>query len=82
MVLQVHDSLLNCIHKDEASWILGKLRWLQTERKLFDVEVKVDVAKCYPTWRNKEDIAVDEIPLTQEELNKMNAYDIWAETLF
>lgn len=82
MILQVHDSLLNCVHKDEEEFILGKLRWLQTERKLFDVEVKVDVAKCHPTWRNKNDVEVAEIPLTQEELDRMNAYDIWAETLF
>ena len=82
MILQVHDSLLNCIHVDEEEWILGKLRWLQTERNLFDVEVKVDVAKCQPTWRNKDDVKIAEIPLTQEELNKMNAYDMWAETLF
>lgn len=82
MILQVHDSLLNCIHKDEEDFILGKLRWLQTERDLFDVEVKVDVAKCHPTWKDKENVKVDEIPLTQEELDKMNAYDIWAETLF
>lgn len=82
MILQVHDSLLNCIHKDEESWILGKLRWLQTERKLFDVEVTVDVAKCSPTWREKNDVEVETTPLTQEELDKMNAYDIWAEPLF
>lgn len=82
MILQVHDSLLNCVHRDEEEFILGKLRWLQTDRDLFDVEVKVDVAKCHPTWKDKEDVVVDEIPLTQEELDAMNAYDIWAEPLF
>lgn len=82
MILQVHDSLLQCVHKDEESFILGKLRWLQTDRDLFSVIVTVDVDKCYPTWRNKVSADIEEVPLTQDELDRMNAYNIWAEPLF
>lgn len=78
MVLQVHDSLLNCVHEDEQE-ILGYLRWLQTERKLFRVPVTVDVARCTPTWRDKEDIEIDEIRPPEEMLRKMEEYDMWDE---
>ena len=69
MILQVHDSLLNCIHKNEV-FLLGYLRWLQTERKLFRVPVTVDVARCYPTWRNKEDVKVEAIQPPEDQMEK------------
>ena len=53
MILQVHDSLLQQVVHEEESFILGYLRWLQTERKLFRVPT-VDVAKC-TNRRNKEE---------------------------
>lgn len=78
MALQVHDSLLNVVADDEED-VLGYLSWLQTERDLFRVQVTVDVAKCVPTWRNKEDIDIPAERPPQDMLDKMNAYDIWAE---
>lgn len=78
MALQVHDSLLNVVHKDEE-YILGYLRWLQTERELFRVHVTVDVAKCVPTWRNKADIDVEAVEPPAEMMEKMRNYDIWGE---
>lgn len=78
MVLQVHDSLLQAIKKGEEE-LLGYLKWLQTERELFRVTVNVDVAICEPTWRAKSDVDVEEVRPPQEMLDKMNAYDIWAE---
>ena len=78
MILQVHDSLLNAIHDDEQE-LIGYLRWLQTERELFRVEVTVDVAKCTPTWREKADIDVEAIKPPEEMLQKMRDYDIWSE---
>lgn len=81
MILQVHDSLLNHVANDEEH-ILGKLRWLQTERELFRVPVSVDVCRCYPAWRNKEEIKVDMVEPTAEEFEKLNNYNIWAEGLF
>ena len=79
MSLQVHDSLLQNVHKDEEPFILGYLRWLQTERNLFRVNITVDVAKCYPTWRDKEDIDVPAVKPPEEQLEKMRNYDIWSE---
>lgn len=78
MALQVHDSLLNVVHKDEE-YILGYLRWLQTERELFRVTVTVDVARCVPTWRNKTDIDIEAVRPPDEMMEKMQNYDIWAE---
>lgn len=78
MILQVHDSLLNAIHDDEQE-LIGYLRWLQTERELFRVEVTVDVAKCTPTWREKADIEVEATKPPEEMLQKMRDYDIWSE---
>ena len=78
MILQVHDSLLNAIHDDEQE-LIGYLRWLQTERELFRVTVTVDVAKCTPTWREKEDIDVDAVQPPEEMLQKMRDFDIWSE---
>ena len=79
MILQVHDSLLQQVYDEEAGELLGYLRWLQTERDLFRVTVTVDVAKCYPTWRQKEDVDVAAIKPPEELLDKMVAYDIWNE---
>lgn len=79
MVLQVHDSLEQYVHKDEEEYILGWLRWLQTERDLFRVPVTVDVAICKPTWKDKKDIDVEAVQPPQEMLDKMNEYDIWNE---
>lgn len=76
--IQVHDSLLNVIADDETE-LLGYLRWLQTERELFRIPVTVDVAKCTPTWRNKEDIDVPAVQPPEEMLQKMREYDIWNE---
>lgn len=78
MALQVHDSLLNVVHNDEEE-VLGYLRWLQTERELFRVQVTVDVAKCTPTWRNKSDIDIPAVEPPAEMLEKMREYDIWYE---
>jgi len=77
MELQVHDSLLNQVWNEEASFILGYLKWLQTERKLFRVTVQVDVAQCDGNWRSKHDIDVAVVEPPAELLEKMNAYDIW-----
>lgn len=80
MILQVHDSLLQMVWEPEIEQgILGYLRWLQTERKLFRVTVQVDVAKCAPTWRDKEDVDVEAIKPPDEMLEKMEAYNIWEE---
>jgi DNA polymerase-1 len=79
MILQVHDSLLQQVYNEEADEIIPYLRWLQTERDLFRVTVTVDVAKCYPTWRQKEDVDVAAIKPPEELLDKMVAYDIWNE---
>ena len=81
MILQVHDSLLQKIHETEKH-IIGKLRYLQTERDLFRVPVLVDVAECYPTWKDKKDIEVEATPLTAEEQARMDAFDIWSAGLF
>lgn len=80
MILQVHDSLLQMNH-DSEKHLLGKLRWLQTERELFRVPVQVDVAECSPTWRDKKDIDVELVEPSAEEFAAMEAYDIWAEGL-
>ncbi len=79
MSLQVHDSLLQQVWHEEESYILGWLRWLQTERKLFRVTVQVDVAKCSPTWRDKVDVDVPAVKPPQDMLDKMEQYDIWNE---
>ena len=76
--IQVHDSLLNVVADDELE-LLGYLRWLQTERELFRVPVTVDVAKCTPTWRDKEDISVETTEPPAEQLKAMQEYDIWNE---
>lgn len=81
MILQVHDSLLQQVH-DGEEYILGWLRWLQTDRYLFRVTVTVDVAKCVPTWRNKEDVDVEAIEPPAELMERMAEYDIWSEGLF
>lgn len=78
MSIQVHDSVLNVIADDELE-LLGYLRWIQKEKDLFRVPVSVDVAKCVPTWRDKEDIDVPVVKPPQEMLDKMNNYDIWNE---
>ena len=80
-ILQVHDSLLQCIHEDEQQ-LLGYLRWLQTERQLFRVDITVDVAVCHPTWKDKQDIEVDTRQPPDAELMKMLNYNIWEEGLF
>lgn len=79
MVLQVHDSLLQCVAKEEEDFILGWLCWLQEERELFRVPVTVDVARCTPTWRDKEDIDIPAVKPPEDMLEKMNNYDIWKE---
>lgn len=76
--IQVHDSLLNVVADDELE-LLSYLRWLQTERELFRVPVTVDVAKCTPTWRDKEDINVDATEPPADQLQAMHDYDIWNE---
>lgn len=76
--IQVHDSLLNVVADDEQE-LLGYLRWLQTERELFRVPVTVDVAKCTPTWRDKEDIDVETVQPPEDQLLAMKSYDIWNE---
>lgn len=78
MVLQVHDSLLYTIHFDEE-YILGYLRYLQTEREMFRAPILVDVMKCAPSWRNKEDYDVAEVVPPKEMMDNLNAYDIWKE---
>lgn len=78
IILQVHDSLLNCVADDEQE-VIGWLRWLQTERDLFRVQVSVDVAKCTPTWRDKSDINVEAVKPPEEMLERMRNYDIWDE---
>lgn len=78
IILQVHDSLLNCVADDEQE-VIGWLRWLQTERDLFRVQVTVDVAKCTPTWRDKEDVDIEAVKPPEEMLERMRAYDIWNE---
>lgn len=78
MILQVHDSLLNCIADDEQE-VIGWLRWLQTERDLFRVQVTVDVAKCTPTWKEKQDIDVPATRPPEEMLERMRNYNIWEE---
>ena len=78
MILQVHDSLLNCVADDEEE-VLGWLRWLQTERDLFRVTVTVDVAKCTPTWRDKSDIDIEAVRPPEEMLERMRNYNIWEE---
>lgn len=82
MILQVHDSLLQCVHTQEEDFILGYLKWLQTERDLFRVDVTVDVARCVPTWRDKEDINITAVKPPEAQLEKMYAYNIWEEGLF
>ena len=82
IVLQIHDSLNGLIKDEEAEELLPYWRWLQTDRYLFRVPVTVDVAICKPTWKDKTDIDVPEKKPPQEMLDKMNAYDIWAEGLF
>jgi len=79
MILQVHDSLLQMVSNDEIDELLPYLRWLQTERDLFRVTVTVDIAKCYPTWKEKQDIEVAAIKPPEEMLSKAQAYDIWNE---
>lgn len=79
MILQVHDSLLNQVADDEADTLLGYLRWLQTERELFRVQVTVDVAKCTPTWREKQDIDVEAVQPPEDQLERMRNYNIWEE---
>jgi DNA polymerase I-like protein with 3'-5' exonuclease and polymerase domains len=80
MILQVHDSLLQQVWEPEIQeGILGYLRWLQTERKLFRVTVQVDVGICVPTWRDKKDIEVPCIEPPADQLEKMNNYDIWMD---
>lgn len=81
ILLQVHDSLLNAVHDDERDFILGYLRWLQTDYDTFRVPVSVDVAECYPTWREKVDIDVDAVKPPQEQLDKAEAYNLWEEGL-
>lgn len=81
MSLQVHDSLLQNVHDDEAEYILGYLKWLQTERELFRVNVNVDVALCHPSWKDKVDIDVEGIKPPEEQLEKMRNYNIWEEGL-
>lgn len=82
IVLQIHDSLNGLIKDEEAEELLPYWCWLQTDRYLFRVPVTVDVAICKPTWKDKTDIDVPEKKPPQEMLDKMNAYDIWAEGLF
>lgn len=79
-ILQVHDSLLQCIHDDEPE-LLGYLRWLQTDRDMFRVPVTVDVALCHPTWKDKEDIEVGTIEPPAAQLEAMRNYNIWEEGL-
>lgn len=81
ILLQVHDALLNAVHDEEREYILGWLRWLQTDYSTFRVPVSVDVAECYPTWREKVDIEVDVVEPPQELLDKTDAYNIWEEGL-
>ena len=80
MILQVHDSLLQMVHESEEH-LLGKLRFLQTERDLFRVPVLVDVDRCSPTWRDKKSASVPEVEPTPEEMAALAAYNIWAEGL-
>ena len=77
MILQVHDSLLQQVCDDDDPILLSYLRWLQTERELFRVTVTVDVAKCTPTWREKNDIDVPAIRPPEHMLEAMRNYDIW-----
>lgn len=77
MILQIHDGLLNMVADDEADYIVGYLRWLQTERELFRVPITVDVSRCYPTWRNKQELDIPAVRPPEYQLEKMNNYDIW-----
>lgn len=80
MILQVHDSLLQCIHEDEEE-LLGYLRWLQTDHDTFRVPVTVDVALCHPTWKDKQDIEIEATEPPTNLMNAMQAYNIWEEGL-
>lgn len=82
MLLQVHDSLLYMIADDEAGELLGKIKWLQTERDLFRVTVPVDIDKCSPTWRDKKKANIEAIKPSDEELERMRNYDVWSEGVF
>lgn len=81
MILQVHDSLLDMIHKDEESYLPSYLKWLQTERELFRLPVLVDAARCHPTWKDKEDVDVPSVQPPIEQLEAMDNYDMWSEGL-
>ena len=81
MILQVHDSLLYIIHKDEEAFILPYLRWLQIERELFRVPVLVDVSRCANTWRVKEELDIPAIEPPKDMLDKMDEYDLWSDYL-
>lgn len=82
MSLQVHDSLLQTVYKEELDkHILEYLKWLQTERDLFRVPVKIDVSKCSPTWRDKVELDIKELKPPDEMLTKAENYNIWEEGL-
>ena len=81
MTLQVHDSLLQCVANDEVDFILGYLKWLQTERELFRVPITVDVDRCHPTWRTKEKTKTEAVEPPADQLERMRVYDIWSEGL-
>lgn len=81
MILQVHDSLLDMVHKDEESFLPGYLCWLQTEFDLFRLPVLVDAACCKPTWKDKKDVDIDSVRPPEDQLEIMRNYDIWSETL-
>jgi len=76
MILQVHDSLLYIIKQSEE-YILGWLRWIQTERDLFRIHVTVDVAICSPSWRTKEDVDVAAVEPPADLMQKARDYNMW-----
>lgn len=81
MVLQVHDSLDGYVKDTEEAELIPYWKWIQTERKLFRIPVVAESEKCIGSWRTKEECNWPAVEPPKEMLDKMEAYNIWEESI-
>lgn len=82
MINVVHDELVEEVHESEL-FLLPKLRWALSEFVDFRVPISAGVDYGDPSWGQKvtsQDVGFE--PFTKEELDKLNAYDVFNGDVF
>lgn len=80
-LMVVHDEIDFEMHKSERH-IYGKLRWLLSEFEEYRVPITAGVEVGTPDWGHKEEIDVEFVKPTDEELKDIEEFNFWDGHVF